>query len=268
MYFAQDGCYPGPISGEKPAPVTSHVSFNENATLSFEPGKTYRLHITDIDEHPIDLLSVTVSQHYSVLVTARNDAGCNWAIHANMDMAMFSHVPDTLQPNVTSPEQQTSSQPWHLHTNPSSPGCRRCQRYLHPCLGKSGGGVFNILLLMGANPVGFVLGVDGARYFVHELTGGWDCNPRNSIRANDGVANMGTLWWSGSRCHQQEQEQNDDDDDDDDPDLILTAAAPWTRCGESHDVSAPHLPPLTQQRIQVHAEAEELTRPHPEWTMG
>jgi iron transport multicopper oxidase len=146
MCFSQDGCYLGPISGEKPASVTSRVGFNENATLPLEPGKTYRLHIVNtgafaafffwIDGHdmhiieadgvripltsvleagqvlmiyrrltltsipgPIDLLSVTVSQHYSVLVTARNDAGCNWAIHANMDMAMFDHVPDALQPS-------------------------------------------------------------------------------------------------------------------------------------------------------------------------
>ena len=27
---------------------------------------------------------------------------------------------------------------------------------------------------MGANLVGFVLGVDGAQYFVHELIGSWD----------------------------------------------------------------------------------------------
>ncbi|KAH9958181.1 hypothetical protein BGW80DRAFT_1465420 [Lactifluus volemus] len=44
---------------------------------------------TDADEHPINLLSVTVAQRYSVLVTARNDAGCNWAIHANRDTTMF-----------------------------------------------------------------------------------------------------------------------------------------------------------------------------------
>jgi iron transport multicopper oxidase len=47
MYFAQDSSYLGPISGKKPAPVTSHVGFNENATLPFEPGKTYRLRIVN-----------------------------------------------------------------------------------------------------------------------------------------------------------------------------------------------------------------------------
>ncbi len=29
------------------------------------------------------------------------------------------------------------------------------------------GGVFNILLMMGGNLVGFVLGMDGAQYFAH-----------------------------------------------------------------------------------------------------
>ncbi|KAN0133364.1 hypothetical protein V8E53_008804 [Lactarius tabidus] len=34
-------------------------------------------------------------------------------------------------------------------------------------------GVFNVLLIMGVNLVGFVLGVDGARYFALELINGW-----------------------------------------------------------------------------------------------
>ena len=47
IYFAQNGSYLGPISGTSPSPVTSHVGFNENATLPFEPGKTYRLRIVN-----------------------------------------------------------------------------------------------------------------------------------------------------------------------------------------------------------------------------
>jgi hypothetical protein len=31
-----------------------------------------------------------------------------------------------------------------------------------------------MLLVIGANLVGFVLGVDGAQYFAHELVGRWD----------------------------------------------------------------------------------------------
>ncbi|KAH8986223.1 hypothetical protein EDB86DRAFT_3082942 [Lactarius hatsudake] len=42
--------------------------------------------------------------------------------------------------------------------------------YRHAC---AAGGVGNVLLIMGANLVGFVLGVDGARYFAHELISSW-----------------------------------------------------------------------------------------------
>jgi len=136
LYFAQNGTYLGPISGTNPSLVTSHVGFNENATLPFEPGKTYRLRIvnpsafagfffwidghdmriievdgTDVEESAIDLLSITVAQRYSVLVTARNDTNSNWAIHANMDTAMFDKVPPGLQPNITSSITYNSSAP-------------------------------------------------------------------------------------------------------------------------------------------------------------
>jgi FtsP/CotA-like multicopper oxidase with cupredoxin domain len=47
IYFAQNGSYLGPVSGTSPSSVTSHVGFNENATLPFEPGKTYRLRIVN-----------------------------------------------------------------------------------------------------------------------------------------------------------------------------------------------------------------------------
>ncbi|KAH9043958.1 MBOAT, membrane-bound O-acyltransferase family-domain-containing protein [Lactarius pseudohatsudake] len=42
--------------------------------------------------------------------------------------------------------------------------------YRHAC---AAGGVGNVLLMMGANLVGFVLGVDGAQYFAHELISSW-----------------------------------------------------------------------------------------------
>ncbi|KAG6872477.1 hypothetical protein C0995_009411 [Termitomyces sp. Mi166 len=135
IYFAQNASYLGPISGTS-APVISAVGFNENASLPFTPGKTYRLRIvntsafaafffwidghdmriievdgTDVEESPIDLISITVAQRYSVLVTARNDTSANWAIHANMDTDMFDTVPDTLNPNVTSSVTYSSSAP-------------------------------------------------------------------------------------------------------------------------------------------------------------
>jgi len=42
--------------------------------------------------------------------------------------------------------------------------------YRHVC---AAGGVCNVLLMMGANLVGFVLGVDGAQYFAYELISSW-----------------------------------------------------------------------------------------------
>ncbi|KAL0568315.1 ferroxidase fet3 [Marasmius crinis-equi] len=127
IYFAQNASYLPPISGTSPARVTSSVGFNENATLPFQPGKTYRLRVvntsafamfyfwidghdmriievdgTDVEESPTSMLSVTVAQRYSVLVTARNDSSSNWVIHANMDTDMFDTVPPALNPNITS----------------------------------------------------------------------------------------------------------------------------------------------------------------------
>ncbi|KAJ4490893.1 Fet3 protein [Lentinula aciculospora] len=134
IYFAQNASYLGPIAGTNPSPATSAVGFNENSTLSFEPGKTYRLRIvntsafsmfyfwidghdmriievdgTDTEEYPISLISLAVAQRYSILVTARNDTSSNWAIHANFDTDMFDTVPDTLQPNITSSITYSSS---------------------------------------------------------------------------------------------------------------------------------------------------------------
>ncbi len=45
IYFAQNSTYRRPIQGKSPSPVTSAVGFNENATLPFQPGKTYRLRV-------------------------------------------------------------------------------------------------------------------------------------------------------------------------------------------------------------------------------
>ncbi|KAJ6491361.1 Fet3 protein [Mycena vitilis] len=135
IYFAQNGTYLGPKSGTSPLSNTA-VGFNENATLSFVPGKTYRLRIvntsafamfffwidghdmrvievdgTDVEETPIDLVTLTVAQRYSVLVTARNDTTANWAVHANMDTDMFDTVPDSLNPNSTASITYDSSLP-------------------------------------------------------------------------------------------------------------------------------------------------------------
>ena len=52
--------------------------------------------------------------------------------------------------------------------------------YRHAC---AVGGVFNILLMMGANLVGFVLGVDGAQYFAHELVISWEGKSYSKLKS-------------------------------------------------------------------------------------
>lgn len=127
IYFAQGPKFLGPIPGTHPSPVTSAVGFNENATLPFVPGKTYRLRIvntsafaafffridghhmriievdgTDIEETPVDQIGIAVAQRYSVLVTALDNTDFNWVIHADMDTTMFDVVNPNLNPNLTS----------------------------------------------------------------------------------------------------------------------------------------------------------------------
>ena len=49
---------------------------------------------TDVQTSPFDNgISIAVAQRYSVLVTARNDTSYNWAIHANIETAMFEFPP-------------------------------------------------------------------------------------------------------------------------------------------------------------------------------
>ncbi|KAH7882384.1 Fet3 ferroxidase [Phlebopus sp. FC_14] len=135
IYFAQNATYLPPISSASPSPVTAAVGFNENATLPFTPGRTYRLRVintsalstfffwidghdmrvieadgTDVEEFPIDMLNIATAQRYSVLVQARNDTSSNWMIHANLDTGMYDQVPASLNPNITSSVTYTSGQ--------------------------------------------------------------------------------------------------------------------------------------------------------------
>jgi iron transport multicopper oxidase len=123
MYFSHRGRNLGPRLGTYPQ-SGSAVGFNENATLPFVPGKTYRLRIINtaafssfffrIDGHnmtiieadgidtqkePISMVGIAVAQRYSVLVTARSDTSNNFAIHADMDQTMFFQP--SLNPNIT-----------------------------------------------------------------------------------------------------------------------------------------------------------------------
>ena len=67
---------------------------------------------TDVEAYSTDIVTVTVAQRYSVLVTARNDTNSNWAIHANMDTDMFDTVPEALNPvrDIFLPRTVSSSQ--------------------------------------------------------------------------------------------------------------------------------------------------------------
>ncbi len=68
IYFAKNGQYLGPKAGTSPTGVTSKVGFNENATLPFQPGKTYRIRVINtsalamfffwIDGHDMRIIEV------------------------------------------------------------------------------------------------------------------------------------------------------------------------------------------------------------------
>ena len=100
--------------------------FNNNMSLKFEPGKTYRLRFInmaaiamfhvwidghqmhmieadgeDMEKLPVKTFSVAAGQRYSVLVTAKNSTSHNYQLHANMDPDMFDDPPKSLQMNVT-----------------------------------------------------------------------------------------------------------------------------------------------------------------------
>ena len=132
-YFVKGGGYPTPDSGlmyfahtKKGEEARTMPGMNENATLPFEPGKTYRLRLinmsaasvfdfwidghdmdiievdgVDVERYPIDSVQVAIGQRYSVLVKARNETDKNWMIHANMERGTFSKVGD-LKLNLTS----------------------------------------------------------------------------------------------------------------------------------------------------------------------
>ncbi|CAO1614394.1 unnamed protein product [Parajaminaea phylloscopi] len=108
--------------------------YNEDAVMPFQAGKTYRIRLinmsalamfqfwidghdmriveadgVDTKEYPIDRITLSVAQRYSILVTAKNDTSQNWKMHANMDPSMFDAVPEDLKLNVTATVQYDSS---------------------------------------------------------------------------------------------------------------------------------------------------------------
>ncbi|KAF7731926.1 ferroxidase fet3 [Apophysomyces ossiformis] len=115
-------------TGAEPVPQSGFMMDNANASLSFIPGKTYRLRLINvsafsmfyfsIDGHELDVIEtdgvgierttvssvyLSAAQRLSVLVKAKNDTSLNYYMHADMDTTMFDTVPDDLKPNISAP---------------------------------------------------------------------------------------------------------------------------------------------------------------------
>lgn len=113
-------------TGAEPVPQSGFLFNNINDSLTFEPGKTYRLRLINmagfsmfyfsIDGHSMDIIEVdgvavqrqtvqsvylTTAQRISVLVTAKNTTDTNYYIHADMNSDMFDTVPSDLAVNIT-----------------------------------------------------------------------------------------------------------------------------------------------------------------------
>ncbi|WVR04856.1 hypothetical protein IAU60_001868 [Kwoniella sp. DSM 27419] len=116
-YVAKDGKY---IHTQEE--LSQGVGVGDNATINFEAGKTYKIHIVNtgtlgmfwlkMDGHemkiiemdgiehepfPVDVLTVSVAQRYSILVEALNTTGTNYALMLQQDTDMYDAVPDDLQ---------------------------------------------------------------------------------------------------------------------------------------------------------------------------
>ncbi len=74
IYFAQNGTYLAPLSGT----ASGAVGFNNNASLPFEAGKTYRLRVVNtsafamfffwIDGHDMRIVSTYCYSYYTIVV--------------------------------------------------------------------------------------------------------------------------------------------------------------------------------------------------------
>ncbi|WOO80563.1 Iron multicopper oxidase fer1 [Vanrija pseudolonga] len=121
IYIAKDGKYL-----HTNQEISSGVGNNDNATITFEPGKTYRIRViamtaltmfhfgiedhdmqiieidgTEIVPYPIDTIAISAAQRYSILVTAKNQTDKNYAMMFMQDPEMYDKVPDDLVLNNT-----------------------------------------------------------------------------------------------------------------------------------------------------------------------
>ncbi|KAI9273843.1 Cupredoxin [Helicostylum pulchrum] len=115
-------------TGAEPVPESGFMLNSVNDTLTFIPGKTYRLRLINmsgfsmfyfsIDGHDLDVIeidgidvqrktvqsvSLTAAQRVSVLVTAKNTTDINYYMHADMNVDMFDIIPEDLLVNLTAP---------------------------------------------------------------------------------------------------------------------------------------------------------------------
>ncbi|KAI9012628.1 Cupredoxin [Phycomyces nitens] len=115
-------------TGAEPVPESGLIMDNVNSSLTFVPGKTYRLRLINmsafsmfyfsIDGHDLDIIEtdgidtqrttvksvyLTAAQRISVLVTAKNSTNLNYYMHADMNTDMFDTIPENLQSNLTAP---------------------------------------------------------------------------------------------------------------------------------------------------------------------
>ncbi|KAJ8652688.1 hypothetical protein O0I10_011695 [Lichtheimia ornata] len=115
-------------TGAEPVPQSGLIMDNVNSSLTFQPGKTYRLRLINmsgfsmfyfsIDGHMLDVIEMdgvsttrttvqsvylTAAQRVSVLVTAKNTTDTNYYMHADMDADMYDVVPEDLDYNLTAP---------------------------------------------------------------------------------------------------------------------------------------------------------------------
>ncbi|KAI8889405.1 multicopper oxidase [Backusella circina FSU 941] len=115
-------------TGAEPVPDSGFLFHSVDSSLSFQPGKTYRLRLINmsgfsmfyfsIDNHtleiieidgietqrtPVDSVYLTAAQRISVLVTAKNTTDVNYWIRADMNTDMFDTLPDALVYNLAIP---------------------------------------------------------------------------------------------------------------------------------------------------------------------
>lgn len=115
-------------TGAEPVPQSAFMFNNVNDSLSFVPGKTYRLRLINmsgfsmfyfsIDGHQLEVIEIdgiatqrapvqsvylTPAQRVSVLVTTKNATDTNYYIHADLNTDMYDILPDDLIVNITTP---------------------------------------------------------------------------------------------------------------------------------------------------------------------